>query len=481
MKEKIEHPKVFISYAWGSKEYQDEVLSFAYKLQSDGIEVIIDKWSLSEGNDTYAFMEKCVTDPSITNVLVLLDPIYAKKADEHTGGVGTETQIISAQVYQQVDQDKFIPVIMRLGDDGSICKPTYWKGRLHFDLTKPEEYDETYKRLVRTLYGRETYEKPELGKRPTWVDQPLKIQSKVYSGTVLLRNPIDSRTKKKTFSSLLGEIKEDLNAFAKNSTSSLNSEEYIKLYDQSEEIRNSFLEIINNAEYVEDGAKIIAIFFEDAYNDVQSISSLESEMVRVRIHEMFIYTIACFLKEKNYKDAGYLLGRTYFDGKNALPENDADSFGLFYSGREHTNLDSAIIKRDNKNYHTGTGQHWIETLALDYCTREQFVFADLICYNYSMYGKYYLHWWSWFPISYIYANEYENLLASFAKRMISKEQLEEILPLFGYETKESFIEKAKAIESDPNLRQRKTGYPGAFNSPQLLCDFIKADKIATVK
>lgn len=39
-------------------------------------------------------MEKCATDTSLTNVLMLLDPIYAEKADAHGGGVGTETQII---------------------------------------------------------------------------------------------------------------------------------------------------------------------------------------------------------------------------------------------------------------------------------------------------------------------------------------------------------------------------------------------------
>lgn len=40
-------------------------------------------------------MEQSVTDATITNVLILLDPVYEKKANERHGGVGTETQIIS--------------------------------------------------------------------------------------------------------------------------------------------------------------------------------------------------------------------------------------------------------------------------------------------------------------------------------------------------------------------------------------------------
>ena len=93
MKKEIENPKVFISYAWGTENYQQKVMAFATSLVGDGIDVVLDKWNLEEGNDTYAFMEKCVTDESITNVLILLDPIYAKKANERSGGVGTRKRV----------------------------------------------------------------------------------------------------------------------------------------------------------------------------------------------------------------------------------------------------------------------------------------------------------------------------------------------------------------------------------------------------
>lgn len=171
MKKKIESPKVFISYAWASKAYEAKVLAFASKLVSDGIDVVIDKWDMSEGNDTFSFMERSVTDSTITNVLMLIDPVYTKKADAHTGGVGTETQIISAKVYQEVDQNKFIPIIFERGENGEVCKPTYLQGRLHFDLSSEEEYDETYHRLVKTLFGEEVFAKPKLGKKPAWVEK----------------------------------------------------------------------------------------------------------------------------------------------------------------------------------------------------------------------------------------------------------------------------------------------------------------------
>ena len=153
MKNIIEQPKVFISYAWGTEDYKRKVLSFATDLTQDGVVVVLDQWELKEGNDTYAFMEQSVTDSTITNVLILLDPIYEKKANKRNGGVGTETQIISPEVYNKVKQEKFLPVIFERGEHGEIPKPQYLKTMLHFDLSQEENYDSEYQRLVKRLYG----------------------------------------------------------------------------------------------------------------------------------------------------------------------------------------------------------------------------------------------------------------------------------------------------------------------------------------
>ena len=149
-KKKLKNQSIYL-ICMGTEQYQEKVLEFATRLMKDGIDVVFDKWDLNEGNDTYAFMEKCANDPSITNVLMLLDPVYANKADAHTGGVGTETQIISAKVYQEVTQDKFIPILFERDESGNVCKPTYLQNRLHFDLSVDEKYDNEYLRLVKNF------------------------------------------------------------------------------------------------------------------------------------------------------------------------------------------------------------------------------------------------------------------------------------------------------------------------------------------
>ena len=81
-------PKIFISYSWSSDAL---VLELANRLVSHGVDVVLDKWDLKEGNDKYEFMERCVNDSSITKVLIICDKAYAQKANDRTGGVGDET------------------------------------------------------------------------------------------------------------------------------------------------------------------------------------------------------------------------------------------------------------------------------------------------------------------------------------------------------------------------------------------------------
>ena len=79
---KIAHPKVFISYAWTSDIYISKVASFAAELQNIGIEVLFDKFETKPGNELNYFMERCVNDETVTNVLLLLNKTYKEKADK---------------------------------------------------------------------------------------------------------------------------------------------------------------------------------------------------------------------------------------------------------------------------------------------------------------------------------------------------------------------------------------------------------------
>ena len=48
----------------------------AIRMRHDGVDVKLDVWDLKEGQDKYAYMEQCVTNPEIDKVLIFSDKWY---------------------------------------------------------------------------------------------------------------------------------------------------------------------------------------------------------------------------------------------------------------------------------------------------------------------------------------------------------------------------------------------------------------------
>jgi hypothetical protein len=162
-------PKAFISYSWTSPSHQNTVKEWADRLLSDGVEVILDIYDLKEGHDKYAFMERMATDPTVTHVLVFSDKVYAEKADARKAGVGTESQIISREVYEKIDQSKFIPIACELDPEGEAYLPTFFKGRICIDFSSAEAANKNWEQLIRLLHGKPAFLKPSLGKAPAYL------------------------------------------------------------------------------------------------------------------------------------------------------------------------------------------------------------------------------------------------------------------------------------------------------------------------
>lgn len=165
----MDEPKVFISYSWTDQSHQELVKHWADRLVADGVDVILDIYDLKEGDDKYAFMESMVTDPEVTHVLVICDHAYAEKADARKAGVGTESQIISSEVYAKVKQSKFIPIVCEFGDDGEPILPTFMKARMWINFSSSEAENENWEQLVRLLYGKPQHVKPKKGKAPAFI------------------------------------------------------------------------------------------------------------------------------------------------------------------------------------------------------------------------------------------------------------------------------------------------------------------------
>ena len=170
MSEENKNPKVFLSYCWTSKEYKQRVIDLSISLVHNGVALIFDEWDLKEGQDSYKFMEKMVNDKEIKKVIILCNKQYCKKANDRTGGVGTETQIISNEVYQNSDQTKFVVVVVERNEKDEPYLPAYYTNRIYIDLSQNSKYGDEFEKLLRWIYDKPLNKKPELGKMPAFLN-----------------------------------------------------------------------------------------------------------------------------------------------------------------------------------------------------------------------------------------------------------------------------------------------------------------------
>lgn len=143
----MENPKVFISYSWHPENNKRRVQRLAERLMGDGVNVMLDIWDLKDGQDKYIFMEQMVKDPNVKKVLIICSEDYANKANDRRGGVGTESTIMSSEIYSLASQTKFIPIVVER-KNGEAFLPTFLKSRIYIDMSSDEIYELGYDQFV---------------------------------------------------------------------------------------------------------------------------------------------------------------------------------------------------------------------------------------------------------------------------------------------------------------------------------------------
>ena len=323
-----ENPKVFISYSWTSPDHEAWVLQLAADLEESGAHIIIDKWDLSEGADKYAFMEKMVTDESIRKVIVVCDRIYAEKADGRMGGVGTETQIISQELYNQVDatvqKQKFVAVIAEKDEEGKPYIPTFLRSRIYIDMSDQNLRNQNFEQLLRWIYDQPLYKRPERGKPPAYILEETSIS---LGTTARFHQAMEALRQDKP--AAVGICREYFDTFAENLERlriiPTSEKEFDDQVVESLELflpyRNEFVDLVMAiAKYRADTAiyGTIHSFFESILPYVHwpagqsSWDGRSADNFKFILDELFIYTIAAFLKNERFDAVNELLQQDYY-------------------------------------------------------------------------------------------------------------------------------------------------------------------------
>ena len=431
-------PKLFISYSWSTPTHEQWVLDLATEVSDSGVEVILDKWDLREGHDKISFMEKMVTDPSITKVLIVCDQTYAAKADGRAGGVGTETQIISREVYEKQSQDKFVAVVAEKDERGLPYLPTYYNSRIFIDLSESDRYAEGFEKLLRWIFDKPLYLKPARGIPPSFLTD---TAVPVLGTSALAKRVIDGLRNDKSY--VRGALDEYLSRFSSALEAfrilSIEGEQDDRVFRSIEDFiasRNEFLSLLTTLSQYGDSANYgprLHGFFESLIPYMSSRpeagQGTENELDNFKfvIHEMFLYALAVLIRGNDFKAAEILLARPYYvPGRSDFGTNATASYIAF---REHLASFEAQKRRLASNRTSLLADLLEQRAKTAGMSFEQLMQADFICFfRADLLAK--NRYDNWFPETLLHATRRYGPFEVFA-RAVSQAYFLQLIPLLG--------------------------------------------------
>ena len=475
------NPKVFISYSWHPEENKIRVQQLARRLMGDGVDVILDVWSLKDGQDKYVFMEKMVTDSDINKVLIICNKDYAEKADCRKGGVGTESTIMSDEIYSKAEQTKFLPVVFEKGNDGMIYKPHFLKSRIHIDMSSDDCYEMGYEQLLRDIFDKPLIKKPALGTMPAFLetDEPILLSTAKEQRFLKVKNE-ESSSFKDWVERYLEKLIASLGQF-KISFRGGNAKDLVDLIEKSidsmQVVTNDFINFLETVSANEEckGEQFVDFFenllqyYEDnniALPTSDSVSYLVNDNYRFFNYELFLSFASIMLKHQRFDIIRDVVSTDFCILSNRMGR---EVMPLNYVEFQKYNYTLDRFKKNLTNSNLISEAATLLKSKMDGKLFEEMVEADILLYYLSLvYVKTEEVYDTWYPELSIYNSSFTIL-----PKLVSSRYFEKAKVLFGVDDKESFVTLAKGLKD--NLQR-----DGYHHIPSVL-QGLGVDKVCSLK
>lgn len=440
----MENPKVFISYSWHPESNKIRVQRLAERLMDDGVIVMLDIWDLKDGQDKYVFMEQMVKDPDVKKVLIICSEDYANKANNRKGGVGTESTIMSSEIYSLASQTKFIPIVVER-KNGEAFLPTFLKSRIYIDMSSDEIYELGYDQLLRDIYDMPLHRKPALGSMPSYLETDEPILLNTAREQRFLKAKVEETANLKTwmekyFDKLINALDQFKVSFKGGKTKNL-VDMIEKSISSMQVVNNDFICFVETVASNEDckGQYFIDFFekllqyYED--NEIDLATSTESwylvnDNYRFFNYELFLSFVSIMLKNERFDilkevvDADFcILSNRLGRQVKALNFTEFQKYNYtldyYKRGVENSNAISETANLMEK-FAGSKFAEWVESDILLY-------YLSLL-YNHSQTSSFH-----WYPTLSIYNRSFEIL-----PRLVSKRYFDKAKILFGVADKDSF-------------------------------------------
>jgi TIR domain len=417
-------PRVFISYRWSNPDHEEWVLTFATSLRQSGVDVILDKWHLSEGQDTLTFMEGMVSDPSVTKVLMICDRGYVERANNRQGGVGTEAQIISPKIYEKADQNKFAAIVVELDVDGRPFLPHYMATRLYFDMSTEEAEATNFEKVVRWIFGKPFHPLPPIGERPGYLsDSHPTGRRLLLEGQRLrqIRHTRGTRPADTAASVLNGAV-----AGAADLIIPLrgvdNAEEVVyeairATFPMLEEINGAFVDLIRSGE--PRTADIVHSFFEGLlalweYAPLNtSFTRWDNDVLHFFGHECLVSFVGAAMQERDFHVAADILSMPFYKPRAHERTGEPVYYNSIRSYLESLRSRNDQLKLNRLSLHADLLLEHHEHSVISFTS---FMEADITLYVRGLIAPKY----GWFPVSAVYLGRSFGALPTYVRATSTK-------------------------------------------------------------
>jgi hypothetical protein len=280
-------------------------------------------------------------------------------------------------------------VLAEKDENGKPYLPTYYKSRVYIDLSDNEQYTKNFEQLLRWVYDKPLYVKPELGSKPAFLGETAPIS--LGTGARFSR-AIESIRNTRPY--MKGALEEYLESFTTNL-------ERFRITGKEGEFDDLVIESINNfipyrneaiemflavAQYNNSKEAHIQMhrFFErlipylDRPENVQSYGDWDLDNFKFIVHELFLYCVAALLKHEAFDAVAYLLRNRYFVASN--PDNGRNSmvnfsiFRAYLKSLEHRN---SRLKLNRLSLHADLLKQRCTAVGVNF---EHVMLADFVLY-----------------------------------------------------------------------------------------------------
>lgn len=474
----MENPKVFISYSWHPEKNKIWVQRLAERLIQDGVNVKLDVWDLKHGHDKYVFMEQMVKDSDIKKVLVICNEDYARKADDRTGGVGTESTIMSSDIYSLAEQTKFIPILVEK-KNGEPCLPTFLKSRMYIDMSSNDIYELGYDQLLRDIYEKPLLRKPALGKMPSYLEADEPVLLSTAQEQRMLKEKVAESTNLQTWiAKYCDKLIESLDQF-KVTFRGGKTGDLIEMIEKSiasmQVVNNDFITFVetvasnsecNGMQFVDFFEKLLQ-YYED--KDIELASSTDSwhlcnDNYRFFNYELFLSFAAIMLKYERFDIIKEVVDTDYCILSNRLgrqikalnfAEFQKHNYTLDYYKGNNGYSPSSQVANLMRNYGGDKFNTWVE--------------VDILLYYLSLiYGKPGDRMSMWYPTLSIYNRAFEIL-----PKIASMRYFEKAKVMFDVGDKDSF--KTLLVRTKDELQR------DAYHRIPNLKEGLSYDKVCSLR